>query len=74
MLVLKRDESNVELELSAQEQLIINNALNWILHGPAAIEDWEFHTVIGANRSEAAKLLDEFHKTLEPTDRMSTPD
>lgn len=38
--------------LSANDRLAILNALNEVLHGPDAIEEWEFQTRIGVSREE----------------------
>ncbi len=45
------------VNLSREELLLINNALNEILNGPEAIEDWEFETRVGCPRSQALALL-----------------
>ena len=47
---------------SKDELLILNNALNEVLNGPAAIGDWEFHTRMGVTRSEATQLLEKVSK------------
>lgn len=52
----KRDA--VVVELSADELGVLSNALNEVLNGPEAIEDWEFQTRVGASRDEASMLLD----------------
>ncbi|VXB97948.1 conserved hypothetical protein [Microbacterium sp. 8M] len=44
-----------EYVLSADDRRTVLNALNEILHGPDAIEEWEFHTRIGVTREEAAQ-------------------
>ena len=43
--------------LPEEDRLILVNALNEILHGPDAIEEWEFHSRIGVDRAEALGLL-----------------
>ena len=48
----------IKIELSLEELLIINNALNEILHGPAEIDEVEFHTRIGVKKSDAKAFLD----------------
>lgn len=35
----------------------INNALNEVLNGPEAIEEWEFETRMGGTRDEVRSLL-----------------
>jgi hypothetical protein len=49
------------MDFSRDELLWINNALAWILGGPQAIEEWEFHTVIGGDRDEVRTLLQRVH-------------
>jgi len=36
--------------------MTLNNALNEILRGREAIEDWEFQTRVGVSRNEAKDL------------------
>jgi hypothetical protein len=43
--------------LSEEDLVLLNNALNEILHGPGAIDEVEFHTRTGANKSSAVALL-----------------
>jgi hypothetical protein len=45
------------MDFSRDELLWINNALNEVLGGPQAIEEWEFHTRIGGDRDEVRALL-----------------
>ena len=45
------------MELSRSESEVLNNALNEVLHGPDAIDEWEFQTRIGVTRTEAEALL-----------------
>jgi hypothetical protein len=40
--------------------LALNNALNEVLHGPDAIEEWEFATRMGVTREGAKALLASF--------------
>lgn len=39
------------------EILWISNALNEVLNGPEAIEEWEFHTRMGGDRDQVKALL-----------------
>jgi hypothetical protein len=55
----------MNMEFSERELLIINNALNEVLNGPDAIEEWEFGARIGTTREEARRLLDEIGKRKE---------
>ena len=45
------------VDLSRDELLWINNALNEVLGGATAIPEWEFHTLIGGTRDEVRALL-----------------
>ncbi len=51
------DGSDVTVRLQRDGLLAVNNALNDVLHGPDAIEDWEFHTRMGVEPTEARALL-----------------
>lgn len=44
--------------LGEDERLAICSALNEVLHGPDAVERWEFHTRIGVDREFALRTLD----------------
>jgi hypothetical protein len=46
----------LNLALSPDEALILNNALNEVCNG-VDIEDWEFPTRLGGDREEARALL-----------------
>ena len=50
-------DSNI-IKFTKNELSVLNNALNEILNGPDAIEEWEFDTRIGATRQEASQLFD----------------
>jgi hypothetical protein len=45
------------VELTTSELVLLSNALNEVLHGPASIEDPEFHTRTGATRDEGMTLV-----------------
>ena len=45
------------IELTADDMLAINNALNEVCHGPDAIPDWEFQTRMGVDRESAKATL-----------------
>lgn len=47
----------VTVELTKDEYMILHNALGEVCNGPYAIEDWEFHTLIGATKKETEQLL-----------------
>lgn len=55
-------------KLNIEELLIINNALNEVCHGPAAIPDWEFETRIGVNRAAAKRVLSRIQDALDKAD------
>ncbi|WNB84343.1 hypothetical protein [Cellulomonas sp. ATA003] len=46
------------INLSEADLAIVMQALNEVLHEPDAIEEWEFHTRMGADRSETRALLE----------------
>ena len=46
------------MDLTLDELLLFNNALNEILNGPCAIDDWEFQTRTGVEREAAVALLE----------------
>lgn len=46
------------MDFTRDELAWINNALNEVLHGPEAIEEWEFQTRMEATRDEVAALLE----------------
>jgi hypothetical protein len=45
------------MEFSRDELAWINNALNEVLHGPQAIDEWEFHARMGGTRDDVQALL-----------------
>jgi hypothetical protein len=47
---------------SKEELIVINNAINEILNGPNSIEDWEFHSRIGATKEKTKKILQKVSK------------
>lgn len=48
---------STEISLSRDELLLINNAINEVLNGPDAIDDAEFQTRLGVERSFATDTL-----------------
>ena len=44
-------------DLSREDLVAVINALNEVLNGPDAIEEWEFTARIGVTHDEAAQLL-----------------
>lgn len=45
------------MEVTRDEFRLLNNALNEVLNGPDAIEEWESHARMGGDRQEVAALL-----------------
>lgn len=45
------------MEFTRDELRCINNALNEVLNGPDAIEDWEFHSRLGYTKNQTRDLL-----------------
>lgn len=48
----------VEIQLTSDELMILNNALNEVCNG---LDLPEFHTRMGAGREEVGRLLEEIH-------------
>jgi hypothetical protein len=64
VLEIKRDQ--VRLSLAAGELLLLNNALNEVLHGIAISE---FDTRLGSDRENAQKLLSALTALLDKIER-----
>lgn len=47
----------MNIELTADDILAINNALNEVCHGPEAIPDWEFQSRMAVDRESAKVTL-----------------
>lgn len=47
----------MNIEVTADDILAINNALNEVCHGPEAIPDWEFQLRVGVDRESAKVTL-----------------
>jgi hypothetical protein len=45
------------MDFTRDELVWINNALNEVLSGPNAIEEWEFHTRMGGDRDQISALI-----------------
>lgn len=56
------------VRFSHAELVLLNNALNEILHGSEAIAPWEFQTRTGVSVEDATALLARIGKELEATD------
>jgi len=55
----------VNIELTADDLLAINSALNEVCHGPDAIPDWEFQTRMGVDRESAKATLSRISAALD---------
>jgi hypothetical protein len=64
VIVVEHDADGATLSLSREELGTLSSALNEILHGPTAIEDWEFQTRIGVGREAATRLVHEINALL----------
>jgi hypothetical protein len=64
MEIVRSDALGATVELTRNELLALNGALNEVCHGPDAIEDWEFQTRMSVERQEAKKLLAEIVQLL----------
>lgn len=64
MKVNRSDSSGAAVELTRDELLTVNNALNEVCHGPGAIDDEEFFARMGVELHEAMALLDEVNQLL----------
>jgi hypothetical protein len=62
--VVESDAVAVTVEMSRDELRIVNNALSEVSRGPDAIEDWEFHARMGADRDKTIRLLAEVRDLL----------
>ncbi|MCH4091117.1 hypothetical protein [Acetobacter sp.] len=63
---LKRITTDAEIELSHDELLILNAALNEVCNG---IEMFEFETRIGAPRDSVERLLSEVQAALDQVEK-----
>ena len=66
MRTISAKDDAVTLELTGAELLVAANALNEVLHGPEAVEDWEFHPRLGVERDEGRRLHQAFLSVLRP--------
>lgn len=51
------NNKNFSLNVTKNELIAINNALNEVLNGPEAIDEEEFETRIGETKSTIQKIL-----------------
>jgi hypothetical protein len=64
MEIVETSDEGAVLRLTRDDLRVLNNALNEVLHGPEAIEGWEFETRVGVHRGEAEDLLKSIAKAL----------
>jgi hypothetical protein len=57
--------ANLRLALSKDELVLVNNALNEILHGPDSIDEREFHARLGVERQRAVEFLARIGRLLD---------
>jgi hypothetical protein len=50
-------QDGITAALTRKELVTVTNALNEVINGPDAIQEWEFSSRMGAERSEAEALL-----------------
>jgi hypothetical protein len=62
MRVCQSDESHVVLDLTHNELILVNNALNEVCHG---LDLPDFSTRLGAGRDELEALRHQIYKALE---------
>lgn len=58
-------EDRTLIDVSMDEAVLLHNALGAICHGPYAIEDWEFHALIGSTKHEAESLLKQLGNVID---------
>lgn len=51
---------------------LVSNALNEILNGPGAIEEWEFQTRTGIERPEAVKFQKSVNNVLDEISKQNS--
>jgi hypothetical protein len=59
------DSDAAQASLTHRDLRVLAQALNEVLNGPEAIEDWEFHTRMGVKRDEAKLLLNKVRQSLD---------
>lgn len=65
----EKDSAQIRLHLTDSELMLLSNALNEVCNGSEAIPDWEFHTRMGVDRTEALRLLARVHDLLDTSAR-----
>jgi hypothetical protein len=64
MRAIQKNGDAITLELTRDELMAAANALNEVLNGPEAIEEWEFHPRMGLDRDEAGQVHEGFLSVL----------
>ena len=64
------NEDSVDVRLTRDELLLLNNALNEVCNG-VDFCDAEFHARLGVNRSEGQKLLSQIGETFRSSSKAS---
>lgn len=57
--------ANAGPSLSDDDLLLVNNALNKVLNGPDAIDEWEFQLRLWVERKHAVDLLARLGRVLD---------
>ena len=65
MEIIEKNGDSQTIKFKKDELVILHNALNEVLSGSDAIEEWELHARIGATKQEAGQLLDLTSKALD---------
>ena len=65
MKVLNHEAGRVAVTLESDELVLLNNALNEILHGPAAVPAVEFPSRLGVTADDARSLMAQIQAALK---------
>lgn len=63
-VAIMNSDNTLNLELTADDLVAINNALNEVCHGPDAIPEWEFQARMGMDRAIAKQTLSRIRTAL----------
>ena len=58
MELIEESGETLDVQMSREELAVLANALNEVIGGPEAIEEWEFQTRLGVTRDAAKALPD----------------
>jgi hypothetical protein len=56
--LIEESGETLDVQMSREELAVLANALNEVIGGPEAIEEWEFQTRLGVTRDAAKALPD----------------